>query len=74
MELHQEGAAMAAEFRDLRAKITERADQVLEAHSLARNLDKSELVREVLDEWAAKEIHIATLVARLTRGNGSSGN
>ena len=62
-----------ADFRDLRAKITERADQVLEAHSRAHNMDKSELVRKVLDEWAAREIHVATLVARLTRGEGGGG-
>lgn len=63
-----------AEFRDLRAKVTERTDQVLEAHSRARNLDKSELVRKILDEWAANEIHVATMVHRLTRGEGSAGN
>lgn len=63
-----------ADFRDLRAKITERADQVLEAHSRARNMDKSELVRLVLDEWASREIHVATMVHRLTRGEGTGGN
>ena len=57
-----------AEYRDLRAKITERADQVLEAHSRAHNMDKSELVRKVLDEWAAQQIHVANLV------NGSDGH
>lgn len=63
-----------ADFRDLRAKITERADQVLEAHSRARNMDKSELVRKVLDDWAANEIHVAMMIERMTRSNGTSGN
>lgn len=47
-------AAMAAELIDLRAKITERSHQVLEAHARAHNCDKAEVVRAVLDEWAEK--------------------
>ncbi len=64
---------MSADLIDLRAKITEKSNQVLEAHARARNLDKSEIVRSVLDEWAIKEIHVATLVQRLTRGEGQDG-
>lgn len=63
-------AAMAAELIDMRAKITERANQVLEAHARAHGTDKSEIVRVVLDEWAAKEVHVATMIQRLTRGEG----
>lgn len=63
-------AAVAAELIDLRAKITERAAQVLEAHARAHNCDKAEVVRAVLDEWAEKQIHVATLTVRLTRGEG----
>jgi hypothetical protein len=44
---------------------------VLEAHARAHNADKAEIVRAVLDEWAAKEIHVATLIGRLTRGEGA---
>ena len=58
------------ELRDLRAAISVQADQVLEAISLATNKTKQQLVREVLDEWAAKEVHKALLVERMTRGNG----
>ena len=63
-------AEVAAELIDMRARITERAHQVLEAHARARNVDKADVVRAVLDEWAAKEIHVATLVGRLTRSEG----
>lgn len=59
-----------AELIDLRSKITERANQVLEAHARAANLDKSEIVRKVLDDWADAEIHRATLISRLTREKG----
>lgn len=65
-------AAMAAELIDLRAKVTERANQVLEAHARAHGLDKAEVVRAVLDEWATKQLHIATLVVRMTRSEGGT--
>lgn len=65
-------AAMAVELIDLRAKITERANQVLEAHARAHNIDKAEVVRMVLGEWADKQIHVATLVARMTRTEGGA--
>lgn len=68
--LYLEDAIMAAELIDMRARITERANQVLEAHARAHNVDKAEVIRAVLDEWAAKQIHVATLVGRLTRGQG----
>ena len=64
-------AAMAAELIDMRARITERANQVLEAHARAHNCDKAEVVRVVLDEWAEKQIHVATLTVRLTRSEGA---
>ena len=63
-------AEMAAELIDMRARITERAAQVLEAHARAHNIDKADVVRAVLDEWAAKQIHVATMVQRLTRSEG----
>lgn len=65
------GTDMATELIDMRARITERANQVLEAHARAHNCDKAEVVRVVLDEWAEKQVHVATLVTRLTRGQGS---
>ena len=71
MDFKQEGMeTVAAELIDLRAKITERSNQVLEAHARARNVDKSEIVRKVIDEWASHQIHVATMVHRLTRSEG----
>lgn len=65
-------AAMSAELVDMRARITERANQVLEAHARARNVDKADVIRAVLDDWAAREVHVATLVTRLTRSEGGA--
>lgn len=62
---------IVAELIDVRAKITEESNQVLEAHARACNKDKAEVVRAVLHDWALSEIHKATLIQRLTRREGS---
>lgn len=62
---------IVAELIDVRAKITEESNQVLEAHARAGNKDKAEVVRAVLHEWALCEIHKATLIQRLTRREGN---
>ena len=64
---------MCTDFADLRAKINRRADAVLTAKSAATGKDKSELVREILDEWAAQELHAATVMHRLLRSEGLAG-
>lgn len=61
---------MTAELRDLRAEISVTADQTLTAVAMARNLKKQDVVRLVLDEWAEKVIHEATLVHRLAGSDG----
>lgn len=64
---------MADELRDLRARINVAADVTLEVEARRRGLDRSELVREILDEWAADRIHAAhALIAGLT-AEGISG-
>ena len=62
---------LVAELVDVRCKVTEETNQVLEAKARARNMDKSEVIRVVLHEWALREIHESTLVVRLTRNEGS---
>jgi hypothetical protein len=61
---------MTAESRDLRASISVVADQTLAAVAEARDSTKQQLVREVLDAWAAKVLHESTLVLRFQPGNG----
>lgn len=64
---------MSQELKDFRCKLTSRADAVLEAMNRASGKDKSELAREVLDKWAVEQIHAATLITRLTKGEGGAG-
>ncbi len=56
---------MAAELKDLRAKITPRTNAVLEAINRATGRDKAEIAREILDKWAAEQIHAASLIDRM---------
>lgn len=59
--------------RDLRAKISARADQVLAGVAHARGCEKQEIVRQILDEWAEKVLHECTVVARFATGEGCAG-
>ena len=61
-----------ADLIDIRSKVDEQTNQVLDAHARARDIDKAEVVRKVLREWAVNEIHVSTLVTRLTRSEGAS--
>jgi len=64
---------MCKELRDIRSKVDERTDAALNAFARAQGLDKSELIRVVLTEWAEKQIHGAMLVQRLLRAEGVIG-
>lgn len=61
---------MAVPLEDLRAKVTVRAHCALAAHARAHGIDKSELVRDILDEWASKQIHGASMLYRCLRAKG----
>lgn len=58
---------MPAELRDLRARISVLADVAIDVEAKRRGLDRSELVREILDEWAGDRFHAAQrLIEALT--------
>lgn len=61
---------MSVELKDFRGKVTPRTDAVLEALNRATGRDKSEIAREVLDKWAADQLHAASLMQRLAGSEG----
>ena len=64
---------MSADLKDLRTKVTPRTNAVLEAINRATGRDKCELAREVLDKWAAEQIHAASLIDRMLAAEGEPG-
>lgn len=55
---------------ELRQQVAKETIDTLDAVSLARDMDRYELVEEVLGKWAAERRHEATLIANVMRGNG----
>lgn len=62
-----------SDYADLRAKVTRRTHNVLFAKAQVSGADMGEIVREVLDKWAASEIHAATVITRLAHCEGVMG-
>lgn len=56
---------------ELRGPISRWIADVLDAVSLARRVSRTEVVNTVLEEWAKERLHEASLLTRVSRGNGS---
>lgn len=65
---------MAAELRDLRAKVTLEAYCALEAETQVSGRDKSEIVRDILHAWALDQMRKASVLDRLLMAEGIAGN
>lgn len=72
---------MAIPLKDFRGKITTETDCVLEAINRVSGKDRSEIVRDVLHEWALEKIDEHSVLSRLlaseglaTAPKGASGN
>jgi hypothetical protein len=60
-----------AETVELRQQIPSDTAQVFDAIAIARMCSRAEVIAEVLNDWAAKRIHEAKILQRVTRGNGA---
>jgi hypothetical protein len=65
-------ADSADELVEMRFFVTRDTFNVFDAVSKADRIPKNKLGASVFDEWAARQIHRAQMVSRLTRnGNGN---
>lgn len=64
---------MAAPLKDFRGKITAETDCVLEAMNRVSGKDRSELVRDILHDWAAERLREHSILNRLLKAEGLTG-
>ena len=65
---------MAVDLKDFRGKITPLAWCYLEAEHRATGRDQSEIVREILHDWASSKHVAATVAGGLLEAEGISGD
>jgi len=58
---------------DLRVKIDTTTHCALAAHARAHGVEKPEVVRQILGEWAARQVHGARMLASCLRAKGEAG-
>lgn len=56
---------------ELRGPVSKRVVDVLDAVALAGGESRMAVVNRVLEKWAQGRVHEATLITRVTQGNGS---
>jgi hypothetical protein len=65
---------MSADLKDFRGKITARAWCCIEARHRATGKEHSEIVRDILTEWADVEHRVAIEQQKLLAAEGIAGN
>lgn len=64
---------MAVDDRvEMRGDVPKWAASVFEGVRRGREMTKDALLSQILIDWAKREIHVATLIDRLTRGNADA--
>ena len=53
---------------EMRFNVPRRAYDVFDAVRIGRNQSKSAMAMSIILEWAAREVHVSTVVQRITRG------
>ena len=64
---------MSAPLKDFRGKITPETDCVLEAMNRVSGKDRSEIVRDILHEWALERLREHSVLHRLLEAEGLAG-
>lgn len=65
---------MSIDLKDFRGKITPETDAVLEAINRAGGIERSEIARNVLHEWALQKINEASVLNKLLASEGMLGS
>ena len=63
---------MSAEI-DLRCKIDATTHCALVSHARAHGIDKQDIVRTILGQWADRQVHGARMLASCLRAKGEAG-
>lgn len=61
---------MAADLVDVRGKVTAFGHCALTAHARAHSMDISEIIRDLVEEFARKQAHAASLLASCMKAKG----
>jgi len=69
--MSDEERADRVELIDYRTKVDETTRSVLDAVARATGEDMAAIGRDVLAQWAKKKIHEASLIQRMTKGEGN---
>lgn len=65
---------MATDLRSVHVRITVETDAVVDAKAKALDKDRAEILRDVLHQWALKEIEVGRLIEQRLRAEGISGS